>query len=326
MLLNVLWEEIMSWVQTILLGCCMLFLVSVASAGSNKQTEELQSADFQEMVVTGNIKSKKLNEVSGIAPSRMMEDRYWVLNDGGNPERLYLIDASGALYLSVKIKGIKNRDWEDLSSFTMAGISYLMIADVGDNRSKRDDIALHIIAEPDITKLADMRSSVSFKPKATIHLRFEDGPRDCEAVAVDVKRKRILLVSKRTTPPVLYEAPLRLTSTTGSIIVRRIAEINHIPNPTIEDMRMRPIVGVYGASPTAMDINEAGTEMVLLTYKQAYIYHNTVNSWRLAIEQLPKKLSFPLMEQAESVSYSRDGKSVIVLSENVGTPIYWFGR
>ncbi|MBL4867419.1 MAG: hypothetical protein JKY67_13720 [Pseudomonadales bacterium] len=337
MLLNIQWKQLGGiWSNVIFVLCLMALVMPVEAADSYMLGDNLELAPFKPMVISGALKSKKLNEVSGIAPSRNMDDRYWVLNDGGNPERLYLIDSTGALKLSVKIKGVVNRDWEDLSSFILDGVSYLLIADVGDNRSKRHDIALHVFKEPNIVEHSLFGSSeapqaqpprtISLSPIATIKLRFEDGPRDCEAVAVDAKRKRVLLISKRTKPPVLYEAPLRLTSTVGSVVVRRIAEINHIPNPTIEDMRERPIVGVYGAQPTAMDINEDGSEMLLLTYKQAYIYSNDSDSWRLAVTRLPKKISFPLMEQAESASYSRDGSGVIIVSENVGTPVFLFSR
>jgi hypothetical protein len=52
-----------------------------------------------------------------------------------------------------------------------------------------------------------------------VRFRFEDGPRDCEAMAVDPEQPRALLLSKRTEPPVLYE----LTLLPGAPLPSRLA-------------------------------------------------------------------------------------------------------
>jgi hypothetical protein len=79
---------------------------------------------------------------------------------------------------------------------------YLLLADTGDNGGQRRDFILHVFEEP--TSLRDG----TLKPAWSIRARWADGPRDCEAVAVDAAAGKVLLVSKKRKPPELFTLPL----------------------------------------------------------------------------------------------------------------------
>lgn len=96
----------------------------------------------------GMLAAPVLNEVSGMAASRLDPGRFWVLNDSGNKPALYAISGKGELLGTLEIEGAKNRDWEDLASFSLGGKNYLLIGDMGDNAGRRRDCRLYLVEEP----------------------------------------------------------------------------------------------------------------------------------------------------------------------------------
>ena len=97
-----------------------------------------------------------------------------------------------------------NRDWEDLSSFRIGALAYLLVADTGDNDAKRKHVQLYVVPEPDL----DLDDKVKVEPAWKVDFVYPGGPRDAEAVAVDTANQRVLVLTKRTLPPELYEVPL----------------------------------------------------------------------------------------------------------------------
>ena len=152
------------------------------------------------------MQAAELVEASGLAVSRRHPDLLWALNDSGNKPLLFALDVSGGDLGQVTLVGTKNRDWEDLASFTWRGEPWLLVADVGDNRGQRDRVVLHALPEPQADDQG--RFSGEVKPAWSLTFTYPDGPRDCEAVAVDEAAGRILLLSKRRNPPMLYSLPL----------------------------------------------------------------------------------------------------------------------
>ena len=84
----------------------------------------------------------------------------------------------------------------------------LLAAAAGDNSSKRESCTLHILHEPALP-VAGVKLAATVTAAWQIQFCYEGGPRDCEAVAVDTKAGQILLISKRTEPPEVYQLPLR---------------------------------------------------------------------------------------------------------------------
>jgi hypothetical protein len=66
---------------------------------------------FELRVPLSEVKDKNLNEVSGIAASRKNPGFIWAQNDSGNKPQVYLLDQNLNIRLTVKLKGIFNRDW-----------------------------------------------------------------------------------------------------------------------------------------------------------------------------------------------------------------------
>jgi hypothetical protein len=98
--------------------------------------------------LAGLITNGELDEVSGIAASRVHDDVLWAVEDSGNPARLYAISRRGRVLARYSLEGAKNKDWEDLASFDLDGKHYLLLADTGDNGGQRRDFILHVFEEP----------------------------------------------------------------------------------------------------------------------------------------------------------------------------------
>ena len=289
-----------------------LFII-VASSCSFTNFREINA----DSISSGTITDKKINEASGIAVSRINQDVIWIINDSGTGAIVFGVNSKGKHIFSINIQGVINNDWEDLASFEYKGKPYILIADVGDNEAKRIEYYLHIIQEPDLKNFSNI-SSLMIKPSWSIAFAYEDGPRDCEAVAVDVVNEKILLLSKRDRPPVLYELPL--TKKIKSV-AKRLGEIKPLPPPTQKDLRLIKYL-FYTTQPTGMDISKDGLSAIVLTYASAYYYCSDQHSdWLSLFLTSPKEIVLPFLQQAESVCFSKDGTSIYVTSEKIPSPL-----
>ncbi len=278
----------------------------------------------------GAIADPSATEASGLAVSRCRPDRFWLVNDSGNPPVLHLLSSAGKDLGQYKVAQAQNIDWEDLAGFVLNGIPYLMIADVGDNRGQHTQGALYIIQEPACNASGSGGIDILF-PEWTIQFQYEDGPRDCEAVAVDAPHNRVLLLSKRTTPPVLYELPLLTDPTRKKLTARKIVALTTIPPPSREDLQYR--YGSCASQPTAMDLSPDGTTLFILTYTHIYQYQRRENeTWAEALQNRPRIISclpHPAtgqLRQRESLAVHPLTGDLFITSEGEQAPIYRIGR
>jgi len=254
-------------------------------------------------VTVGNLANPKITEASGLASSRLYPEVLWVINDGGNDPLLYAVGIDGADLGTFRVEDADNYDWEALASFELQDTAYLLIADVGDNRAQRETSTLYVVEEPAITKIGLSIDTV-VRIQWRIRFTYEDGPRDCEAVAVDAVRRRVLLMSKRGLEPMLYELPLLPTEDDSIAIAHRLAVIPHFKIPT------------------AMDLSPDGLSAVVLTYKSAYLFFREQNEdWSNAFKKQPQRLRFLKLQQQEAVGFGFYGESVYITSEKVPAPL-----
>jgi hypothetical protein len=270
-----------------------------------------ESPEFTKQADAVFIKIPAMLEASGLAASRVHDGAWWMLNDSGGEAALYLAGADGADLGRAVVVGTQNIDWEDLASFSWKGKSYLLVADTGDNDAKRDHCLLHVLREPD---LMDKKKGKRMKPEWTIRFRYPDGPRDCESVAVDAQQGKILLLSKRTQPPVLYELPLK-PEKKGTVMAKKLGPARM---PAAKGSALLSL----GGQPTAMDISADGSMAAVLTYIGVDVFdRQNDESWTEAFAREPRVLTPHGLQQAEGVAFSKGGKSLHVISEGKSTPI-----
>jgi hypothetical protein len=267
--------------------------------------------------LAGLITSKELDEVSGFAASHAHANVLWTINDSGNPARLYAISLRGQELAHFDVEGAKNIDWEDLASFNLDGKHYLLVADIGDNGGMRKSITLYVFEEP--TRLANG----TLRPTWTIHARWPDGPRDCEAVAVDAAAGKILLISKKRKPPELFMLPLANPGTEWRE-PRRIGRLSGVPAADPELQRGNPSMAKLFSQVTAADVSPDGKTLAVLTYGSVLFYRREAGEgWAAAVARDPEAHDVPLIPQAEALAWSAGGGGLYASGEFNPAPIFY---
>lgn len=289
----------------------LLALLAACSPDAPESNQE-QGQPRVITVLTGRLENRDIDEASGLARSQTSADVFWVINDSGKP-RLHPIDTHGRALGRVKLDDANNADWEDLSSFRLDGEPYLLVADIGDNDNKRKDVRLYFVAEPEPdAKKADIAWEFEFS--------YPGGPRDAEAIAVDVDNERVLVLSKRKIPAVLYALPLRPDSSK-----RQKAErlgVPALPQPRREDVEFAPKTKNYWWQPTGMDLADDGSAAVILTYRGVFYYPRSADEdWMDALRRKPVALKTGDFGEAESIAFNTDSTSIYVTFENRGAPV-----
>jgi hypothetical protein len=124
------------------------------------------------------ITDPRITESSGVVASRQYPNVFWTHNDGGGPKKqvLYGIDREGKTHAAILVIGSRFHDWEDIA---IDDAGHLFLGDIGNNDSKKDELAVYEIDEPDPTS-----GLASVSPKRGWKLKFPGAPFDCESLFV----------------------------------------------------------------------------------------------------------------------------------------------
>ncbi|MEP2776463.1 MAG: hypothetical protein ABJQ29_05590 [Luteolibacter sp.] len=281
----------------------LLFTTALVNAEPSFQRVQEKPATFR---------SPAIREASGLAVSPTDPSFLWIINDSGSSNEIHLSNTDGTSRGSLSITGAKNKDWEDLASFRVDGKTYLLIADTGDNGARRGIYTFYIVQEP--TLPAEGLSIAGEIPIAwQTSFSLPDGASaDIEAVAVDALAGKILILTKRLEPCVLFSIPLAPQDQPP--VAEKIAEVV-IQAPVL------PFVP-YRSQPTGMDISPDNTTAAVLTYYGIFLFQRkTSETWPEAFSKRPHGLGPHALPQAEAVAFSRDGKTLYAVSEGFNSPI-----
>jgi hypothetical protein len=269
--------------------------------------------DFLPVAGMQKLHPSPIVEASGLAISSAHPDFMWLVNDSGGAPDIYLTHTDGTYRGKVTVKGTRNIDWEDLASFSLHGKNYLLVADTGDNHAGREKCILYILREPTIPE-SGKNLDATVLPAWQIQFRYEDGPRDCEAVAVDAKAEKIILISKRNHPPQIYELPLRPSKKHGIQTARKIGQMT-VNCPTFS---LIP----FHDQPVGLDFTADLSLAAVITYYSIFLFpRQPTESWAVAFSHPPTMLPPHTLGQAESVAFSKDGKTVHTVAEGNESPI-----
>ena len=275
--------------------------VACCAAGQAKPAPApIQYGEGRQLATLAN---PAIRESSGLACSRLLPDVFWTHNDSGDAPRLYAFNLKGEDLGTYKITGAKAVDWEDIASFQKDGRSFLLIGDIGDNASQRKIYTLYMVPEPRLDP-RKRGAAGRTEPAHPIDFRYEDGPHNCEAVAIDPTTMTVYLVVKVLGfEAKVYALPLR-GSLRGSTLVAR----------AIGTLRL--------SVASAMDISPDGLRAIVLTYGDAYEYVRCSDeTWAQAFARPGRALRMPPRAQGESICYGSDGKTLYLTSERVPTPL-----
>jgi len=257
--------------------------------------------------LVATLANPEIDESSGIAASRANPGVFWTHNDSGDPPRVFAFNAKGEDLAAFDVEGAIHRDWEDMAAFALGKKSYLLLADTGDNDAERERCTLYLVEEP---RLDPARRGFRAKLRVAlaIDFRYEDGARDCEAVAVDPTSRLVILVSKAIAfSCTAYALPLPERVARDEVLVAR------------------PIARLKVPIVTAMDISPDGLRAIVLTYGHAFEYTRAVEeTWAdaFAFARAPRTLAMPARRQGEAICYGNDGVTLYLTSEKAPRPLF----
>lgn len=237
--------------------------------------------------VAFSLTDPRIKESSGLAASRLHPGVYWTHNDSGDGPYVYAVDsATGKTVAKVTMRGIHARDVEAIS---LGPDGDLYVGDIGDNLDGAwSEVWIYRFPEPG--QLRDQTVDVT---RYTV--RYQDGPRNAEALMVHPRTGRVYIASKNEDGGHLYAGPTRLSSR-GVNVFRRIADV-----PWVTDGAFSP----------------DGSRLVLRGYFWATDYR-----W---VNGRPRKIGsidVPLQPQGESVTYTTDGRALMFGSEGTDSEVW----
>ncbi len=266
-------------------------------------------------VEAGQLAAPPRLETSGFAASQRDPGILWTHDDSGGAASLYAVKTTGELVGELRIDGTINVDWEDLASFVRDGKAWLLIADTGDNTAQRGTVLLHIVAEPAIAGFAT-KHKLHVSPARTLRVRYEDGPRDCEGVAVDPAEGAIYLLSKRDDVKRLYRVELEPKNTGQVLVAQRVGLVEYLPQATAAQRGIKGYLGRRRAEATAMDFTADGTAALVLTYGDLLLFvRRGREPWASTLSRPPIALPGHGLIQAEAACFSTDGNHIYVAAE-----------
>lgn len=255
-------------------------------------------------------------ETSGLALSRRTPGIVWTHDDSKGSPQLFADDlGTGKRRGALRVAGFSNEDWEDLAAYEQHGRAWLVIGDVGDNDARRKTVRLHVLEEPAAERLRP-DDAVEVVPAYTLRLRYPDGPRDCEGIAVDPGEGAVYLLTKREKTPRLYRVPL---GDAGDRVVEAqfVTEVPGVAGGPRPDSLLKRLAGPRFNWPTGLDFAPNGRAAVVLTYGEPLVFPRAAGeAWSTAFQRAPVRLGFHGFPQAEAVGFSPDGRTIYVASED----------
>ncbi len=246
----------------------------------------LALGDRARVVLT--IRDPRVTESSGLAASVLHPGVLYTHNDSGDAPRVFAIGPDGGVLAVLTLGGASARDWEAMAAGRDdAGRPALFVGDIGDNlHGAWPSVSVYRVPEPSTLRDATVAAT-------RYRLRYADGARDAEALLVDPRTNRLYVATKEDGGGGLYRAPARLRTDRVNVL-HRVASVP----PTITDGAFSP----------------DGRTFVLRGYLDAHVYS--------APGREVASLDLPLQFQGESITYTRDGKDVLVGSEGAGSEVW----
>lgn len=285
-----------SFILTIILVSCSGDDKSSTQPETNSPVNEEENEDIYEYngfsrgVEKGILNNSEISEASGIAPSFLYSNMFWVTNDSGDQTRLFLINDNAEHKLTVILNEISAYDTEDLSMGPgpIPGENYIYIADVGDNATNRTSVKIYRIKEP-ITNLGEGPSEIVINKSDIdiIEYQYPDGSRDCEAVMVDPLTGDIFIVTKSDNPVNLYALPYPQSTSS----VNSATFLGSLPYFII----------------TAGDISYNGREILIKNYGAVYHWVKGIDeTYEEVFNRAPHQVSYIIERQGEAICFDPD--------------------
>lgn len=292
-------------IATLVVGAIVAPLTAAASTRMVDSAEEFFT-----------VRDRRLVEISGMAAGST-PGVLFVHEDAGRPATVYALDPNGRVRLVVDVPGVENLDWEDIALGTDDdGRPALFVADVGNawatrrgtDEPPRTTFALVRFAEPVVVleeRLGVLPAEVDAQDVVSYKLQYADGAaRNAEALAIQPGTNRVLVVDKvgdEGRQAHLWIAPKTLDPAAPNLLTR-LAQV--------------PVTGASGAA-----FSPTGDLLAVRNGTTAYVWRVS-EDLHASVATDPVNVALPEQQQGESITFSADGRSLLVGSEGREQPVW----
>jgi len=233
----------------------LLFFLSIItlSIAYTDSASATTCIEFHPADKVANIADNDIAESSGLAVSTQHTDLLWTHNDSGDSARFFALTQSGESRGTINLSGASAQDWEAMAIGPCNDTTCLVIADVGDNNSVRDDVSLWRLVEPTPTG----QGTSQILTAQEMQVVYPDGAQDCEGIAIDPLTGDVILVEKSMTSKArVHRLPSAAwdSSSTEPTLLEKITRIDFETD------------SLTGGLITGVDISPSGMELFVRTY------------------------------------------------------------
>jgi len=261
----------------------------------------------------GQLDKNFLPEASGIAISKQFSNRVYHHNDSGDAGVFYMTDLSGAHTQKIPFTSDAVQDIEDMSIGPCSSGQCLFMGDIGDNYKSRSNIRVWIL--PETQSFSDVMQTAR-----KITLKYPDGARDAESLAIHPITGDLYILSKEYDSSTYQAYPARLYYLPKDELSKKFTTLRYVGS--LDLPRLTYSANSTKAVATSMDISPDGKRLVILTYDHAIevdmakVLNESLNVYRWSEGKDYRLISlWHLTSQQEAISYSPDGKSFYFDSE-----------
>lgn len=280
--------------RTTIVLFCFIGSLTVACQKNKQETTIHSTSVFAEGRSNGILDYEKIDEASGLDASIANTGKFWTHNDSAGDPEIYLIDSVGHSIGSVVLKGIVNRDWEDIAVGTgpEKGKSYVYVAEIGDNNAVHDVKYIYRFEEPILTQ----GQQLIISEVDTIAFQLADGKRDSEALMIDDETGDLYVFSKREKQISLYTLPF--------------------PQRTDTFLLAKKLLTLPFTQIVAADYNTPTGEVLIKNYDSVYYWKKAeTESIAELLSTKPQILPYEPEPQGEAICFDPRGNGYYTLSE-----------
>lgn len=254
---------------------------------------------FMPGIPLAELTNSKLHEVSGLAASAYNPGLLWTQNDSGNSPQVFLIDKNLNIKLTCTLKGVMNRDWEDIAVGPGPDPqkSYVYVADIGDNLGMFPTKFIYRFEEPVFDSTT---TEVAIKDFKRIVFRLPDGEvKDSETMLLEPGTRNLYILSKEDSAH-LYEIAYTFTSSDSN-----------------KDTVIAKDVGTYNLPIlVAGTVSEDGGEILMKNYRRILYWKNPMHkSIPEVLHEHPAQIPYSVEPQGEAIAWAHDHSGFYTLSE-----------
>ncbi|MEQ8473021.1 MAG: hypothetical protein RIC35_17635 [Marinoscillum sp.] len=246
----------------------------------------MDSTYFETGEIAGTVTDKRLIEASGLAHSVQNPGHFWTHNDSEGYPSVYLIDQKGQIRITVRLEGVVNVDWEDIT----IDHKYLYVGDIGDNRATRPVVYIYKFREPLLGQNDSI--TIGLEEWEQMKITYQNGSRDAETLMFDHQTGELIIVSKRDENGLIYSFPF-----------------------SVGEQTIEPQAEIKLTQFTGGDISRSG-EILLKNYDAIFYWSASDKSTISRMRNGPDcRLNYIQEPQGEAITFDRTG-SFFTLSEH----------